>query len=310
MARFANVLVVSRKALCGRKDYVLFRPMKKGEKQGWRKTYPSRNWEKFFPLSVQEPSVFPIPAFLYPERAEIRPFCSISEASVRSRKEWGEAAARNFFETVYSPFFDILNSAYGYRPAVGAGYGVHGLYTGDRGKRRLQSMHALIPFTDHETENLLPLMAACIKAPWNTPDLETMGDESWRRQHWGIDLAILVHSVKTFYKNISHSFGEQVVSSWRLGFLLPFSHHPRDPQIQYHELLGYLKSLDNPELRADLKLFGIDLERIEMNGLGIFPNLEKEWMAYGFRIDGQTAERLIQTYYRWMDHIFEEGNLI
>ncbi|MEE8637962.1 MAG: hypothetical protein V3T21_02850 [Candidatus Margulisiibacteriota bacterium] len=310
MGKFADVSVVSGNALCRRNDHVLFRPVKKGKKQKWREIYSLRNWEELFSVSVLEPNKLPIPTFLYPERAEIKPFYSISEASQESRKEWSETAAREFSETIFSPFFDILNSVYGYRPAVGNGYGVHGLYTKNRDKRILQGMHALIPFVDPETGDPLPLMAACIKAPWNTPGFEMKGVESWRQQYWGIDLAILVHSIRTFYKNMPYSFGEQAVSSWRVGLLLPVPCSPHDPHIQYHELLGYLNSLDNPELRADINLFGIDLERIEINGLGIFPNLGKEWMAYGFRIDGQTAERLVQTYYKWMDHIFETTNLI
>lgn len=291
MGRFADVKFVSGPRICRRGDYVLFRPRRETDQMGWRREHlPDR----------------PIPAFLYPERAKAAVFRSMRSAGQEMRRQWG-ACSDDLSEPVFSPFLDVLSSIYRYRPARERGYGVHGLYTVKHGRRILQSVHALVPFIDPQTENPIPLMAACAKAPWNRKGLSEVSTlEEWRAQYWGIDLAVLIHAIRTFYKSEEYSFGEQVISGWRMGLLLPFPATGYDPHIQFQDLLNYLSKLDSPELRTDSRIFGVELEKIDVSGLGVFPNHGREWLAYGFRTDGETAENLVQTYCKWMDIIFRE----
>jgi hypothetical protein len=191
------------------------------------------------------------------------------------------------------------------------GYGIHGLYSRDGETRRLESVHVLLPFADHTTGDVVPLVGACLKAPWNAKEIgATSVRADWESQRWGIELAVLIDAVRVFFDRELYSFGEQIVSNWRMGFLFPAPDHSNNFSIPFQELRDYLGSLTLPGLRADINIFGVAVGDMAATGLGIFPNLGKDWITYGFRIDASTAERLVKTYLYWMDQIFMASRMM
>jgi hypothetical protein len=63
MGEFINVPIVNGKALQGRK-YVLFRPERQGEEQGWRKRFMMEGRKELGPGHSVYTRELPVPAFL------------------------------------------------------------------------------------------------------------------------------------------------------------------------------------------------------------------------------------------------------
>jgi|GEM_PF-6051616 len=302
MGEFLNVPIVNGKALLRKQNYVLFRWREKKTREGWRTRYM---------LNGPVLKDVPIPAFLSPVQAKIHNFQGLQNAAAEMNRHWGGGTTEALAEEIYHPFFDIMYSLLHHREVMKLGYGIHGLYSKLGNKLRLESVHALLPFADHTTGDLVPLVAACIKAPWNFMGINWKGgDENWDKQCWGIDWAMLMHAARTFYRREKYSFGEQMAINWRMGFLFPISEESNLPLIPFPALLEYLDKQDLPELRSDALIFGVEMEQPSPTGLGIFKNLEREWIVYGFRMDAQAAERAVQTYQHWIDQMFITSNLM
>jgi hypothetical protein len=311
MGQFLNVPVVNGKALLRNQNYVLFRWREKETRQSWRMRYMLNGPvqpDSFHSIRSRD---VPVPAFLSPVPAKIHNFQSLQNAAAEMKRHWGGGTTESLAEEIYHPFFDIMYSLLHHREVMKIGYGLHGLYSRTGKELRLESVHALLPFADHTTGDMVPLVAACIKAPWNFMGINwksSMGNQD--KECWGIDWAILMHAVRTFYRSEKYSFGEQMVVNWRMGFLFPISEESDLPRIPFPVLLEYLNKQDLPELRSDALIFGIEMEKPSSAGLGIFQNRGKEWIVYGLRMDAETAERSVLTYQYWIEQMFAISGLM
>ncbi len=310
MGRLLKTSVIYGKSLLRQKGHVLFRPKKRGEQSPWRKDWLNSGRVQITPKQVVYSEGIPIPAFLFPEQAKMAQFKSEAVLSSQLKRHWGEGSMPRVIETIIKPFATMLTSIHAYSQALAMGFGIHGLYSNHDGRWELQSVHTLIPFDNPDAASPIPIVAASVKAPWNVWDVQ--GDKEfkkWKGQYWGIELALLIHAVKTFYGYQRYSLGEEAVSGQREGLLFPVPNASSRAHIAVQDLLRYLNDLDNPYLRSDANIFGIEIKEIDITSLGVFPNYQNKWLAYGFKIDGKTAEELIITYHHWMKNIFRVANI-
>jgi hypothetical protein len=278
--------------------FVLFRPRQKNEPNLWRSRFIEES-QRTVEISGQAVSVFDsidIPAFLFPVRARIRAFDSCSQAGKAINRHWSDECGEQF-EQDLEHFRNYINTVYA-RDRGMMRFGVFGIYTRDRidgSKPKLQSVFTLLPGSHDSTTSIIPVVVSNHKAPWNVvSERERLTHETWKRQHWGIDLSTLIFAIKTYFKGNPASFEDEVVAAWRFKLMLPES----QPAIEFRRKTK--KDDDVFNLEIDLEMLGFNIEDLTIARKKLLPHE----IVYDLSITADQAGNIVDEYRGWASRIF------
>lgn len=289
--------IVNSSQIAAPQNYVIFRP--KGPNE------PKRLWRA---RALERGINPPIPDFMVPMRAK---FVRLPHDRVPVQEvelQWDSPDhEQEVYQELYMQFSDILLSLG--RRQLKQGYGVYGLYSYAGNARKLQSVHLVLPMGVYQDGGQeIPLLAVCCRAPWNDVTDPPLTHWQLRRQRWGIDLAIFVHTLGIYFRNNLVSLDESVAMASRLGFIFPTTTENGSLLfVPVREQLEYIKTLDAPDIENDLGIFGMEMEELNPSTLCGFESRGQGWTIYGAFTSASTAINIVRTYCYWIGLMYNSA---